>query len=92
MIDRHELELSATDGTENAILGHEHPGTGLARRGPVCRLHLDQHDLLPSIQKTPDIVAVRWHGTVTPLADRNRSIAINTHSGVAGASRRGEMQ
>ena len=105
-VDRHEFELAAADGSVDRAGRDEHPCPLLARRRAFCVRHFDEGHGGRSVEEGAKAFRGGGHGRKTITAEypmlrdraicaasaRSRSTAISTRSGVAGASRRGQIR
>ena len=106
-VDRHEFELAAADGSVDRAGRDQHPCALLARRRAFSVRHFDEGHGGRSVEEgakafrggghgrktiTAEYPMLRRHGLFAPPRLRSRSTAISTRSGVAGASRRGQIR
>jgi hypothetical protein len=90
LVDRHEFELAAADRAETRCRGDQHPRALLARRRAFRLGDLDEGRNRRGVEEGAEAIGVRGHGRLAASAF-SRSTAISTRSGVAGASRRGQI-
>lgn len=85
-IDAVEFELPSADGSGDGATADSHAGSGLAWRRAFRRLDPDEDDAFMPMR---DEEGGEAHEAASALT---RSTASSTRSGVAGASRRGQIR
>src|SRR5690606_1754676 len=94
--DCQELELPAANRAEGGRRRDEHPRARLARGGALHLADLHNGGVRMAFQKMIQFAHASIHRESSRIlrqlaAARNRSTAMSTRSGVAGASRRGQI-